>query len=82
MAYQKPHLPEKICEHCQKPMVWRKAWRNVWDTVKYCSTACQRQANRQRRQAGEEIWAQAPKADTTATQRFKRPRKVRALPKN
>ncbi|MDO8962400.1 MAG: DUF2256 domain-containing protein [Methylophilus sp.] len=29
-------------------MVWRKAWGNNWDAVKYCSTQCSRSAKSQR----------------------------------
>ncbi len=81
MAHSKPNLAEKICVHCQKPMVWRKAWRNCWETVKYCSNACQRQANRQARQS-EPAHAPPPNMEPSLkTQRFNRPRKVLALPK-
>jgi hypothetical protein len=37
---KKENLPQKICVVCQRPMVWRKKWEKVWDTVKYCSDAC------------------------------------------
>ena len=81
MAHSKPNLPEKPCLHCAKPMVWRKAWQKTWDDVKYCSTACQRQANREARR----IEATEVEDDDTPppikTQRFNRPRKMRALPK-
>nr|WP_232418488.1 DUF2256 domain-containing protein [Methylotenera sp. 1P/1] len=29
-------------------MVWRKAWANNWDAVKYCSTHCSRAAKSKR----------------------------------
>ena len=40
----KQFLPSKICEQCQRPMVWRKSWAKNWDQIKYCSDACRRQA--------------------------------------
>jgi hypothetical protein len=55
MAHHKPNLPEKPCVYCAKPMLWRKAWAKTWDSVMYCSNACQRHANRARRQAGEAV---------------------------
>lgn len=39
---KKENLPVKLCKHCQRPMVWRKKWRNNWDEVSYCSDACRR----------------------------------------
>ncbi len=38
----KANLPSKDCRHCGRPMVWRKKWRNNWDSVLYCSDACRR----------------------------------------
>jgi hypothetical protein len=32
--------PSKICPTCQKPFTWRKAWKNNWDSVIYCSDRC------------------------------------------
>lgn len=32
----------KICEHCGKPMEYRKKWRNNWSEVKFCSERCRR----------------------------------------
>ena len=32
--------PSKICPVCGKPFTWRKAWRNNWDSVIYCSDRC------------------------------------------
>ena len=40
MAHKKLNLPEKICEHCQRPFAWRKKWQRCWQDVKYCSDAC------------------------------------------
>jgi len=41
----KQNLPRKICVVCAREMVWRHAWRNNWDAVKYCSNACRRKAS-------------------------------------
>lgn len=38
----KSFLPTKPCVACGRPMSWRRAWRNTWDSVKYCSDACRR----------------------------------------
>jgi hypothetical protein len=85
MAHSKTNLPpnssEKPCAHCAKPMVWRKAWKAVWDDVKYCSTACQRQANREARRTAPVVAEDDDAPPPLKTQRFNRPRKVRALPK-
>ncbi|MEI7969043.1 MAG: DUF2256 domain-containing protein [Betaproteobacteria bacterium] len=35
-------LETKICARCQRPMTWRKAWRNNWEAVRYCSDRCRR----------------------------------------
>ncbi|XOV87919.1 MAG: DUF2256 domain-containing protein [Pseudomonadota bacterium] len=43
MAHQKPHLPTRICVHCQKPFSWRKKWAGCWKDVRYCSDRCRRQ---------------------------------------
>ncbi len=32
--------PSKICPVCGLPFTWRKAWRNNWDNVIYCSDKC------------------------------------------
>jgi hypothetical protein len=32
--------PTKICPTCQKPFAWRKAWKNNWESVIYCSDRC------------------------------------------
>ena len=42
MAHKKANLPEKICVVCQRPFAWRKKWKDVWDSVKYCSEKCRR----------------------------------------
>jgi hypothetical protein len=39
---KKENLPEKLCERCGKPMVWRKKWEKTWDQVKFCSEKCRR----------------------------------------
>ncbi|MCS7029391.1 MAG: DUF2256 domain-containing protein [Bacteroidia bacterium] len=46
--YTKPNLPQKICEHCHRPMVWRKAWAKNWEQVKYCSDKCRKEAKRKK----------------------------------
>jgi hypothetical protein len=37
---KKQHLPEKICQTCQRPFTWRKKWEKNWESVKYCSKKC------------------------------------------
>lgn len=37
---EKRNLPQKICEHCQRPFYWRKKWERDWKNVKYCSQKC------------------------------------------
>jgi len=49
MAHHKPHLPEKICLHCQRAFSWRRKWWRCWDEVRYCSQACKQAARRQAR---------------------------------
>ncbi|QUD90704.1 DUF2256 domain-containing protein [Phenylobacterium montanum] len=34
--------PTKICKTCGRPFSWRKAWRNCWEDVRYCSERCRR----------------------------------------
>jgi hypothetical protein len=36
----KQSLPSKPCAVCGRDMVWRKAWRNTWESVLYCSENC------------------------------------------
>ena len=50
-SMKKQHLPEKICQHCQRPYTWRKKWEKVWLEVKFCSTACSNAARRSRKQS-------------------------------
>jgi hypothetical protein len=38
----KTFLPSKPCSVCGRDMTWRRAWRNNWEAVKYCSDACRR----------------------------------------
>ncbi|WP_186569958.1 DUF2256 domain-containing protein [Synechococcus sp. PROS-U-1] len=40
------NLPSKICPVCHRPFEWRKAWRNCWDDVVYCSERCRRRKNK------------------------------------
>ncbi|MTJ00957.1 DUF2256 domain-containing protein [Idiomarina piscisalsi] len=42
MTHKKPHLPNKVCETCQRPFSWRKKWKDCWENVKYCSERCRR----------------------------------------
>ncbi len=42
---KKENLPQKVCETCGRPFVWRKKWANNWDSVKYCSTRCRNNRN-------------------------------------
>ena len=39
---KKGDLPQKICQRCGRPMVWRKAWAKTWEAVKYCSDRCKK----------------------------------------
>lgn len=48
MTHRKPHLPQRICQHCQRPFSWRKKWERCWDEVKYCSERCRRSARQQK----------------------------------
>ncbi|WP_082490687.1 DUF2256 domain-containing protein [Aureimonas sp. Leaf454] len=43
---RKADLPVKICAQCARPMVWRKKWERTWETVKYCSERCRRDAKK------------------------------------
>ncbi|RFM24750.1 MAG: DUF2256 domain-containing protein [Candidatus Thermochlorobacter aerophilum] len=49
IRYQKSNLPEKLCEHCHRPMAWRKAWAKNWENVKYCSERCRKAAKHARK---------------------------------
>ncbi|MCA3217580.1 MAG: DUF2256 domain-containing protein [Burkholderiales bacterium] len=42
----KSFLPSKPCAGCGHPMVWRKAWARSWESVRYCSERCRRQATK------------------------------------
>ncbi|MFZ9643063.1 MAG: DUF2256 domain-containing protein [Candidatus Methylopumilus sp.] len=42
---KKSNFPSKICLTCNRPFVWRKKWKLVWDDVKYCSNACRNSKN-------------------------------------
>ncbi|MBI5335522.1 MAG: DUF2256 domain-containing protein [Burkholderiales bacterium] len=48
----KQSLPSKPCQHCGRPMSWRKRWARSWDEVRYCSDRCRAEAAAQRRSAG------------------------------
>jgi len=40
----KQALPSKPCVVCAKPMTWRKSWAKNWESVKFCSERCRRNA--------------------------------------
>ncbi len=40
---RKADLPQKVCACCGRPFAWRKAWKDCWDEVRYCSERCRRQ---------------------------------------
>ena len=44
----------KICQACERPMVWRKAWERCWDEVKFCSDKCKKTARSKNKPPGEE----------------------------
>ncbi|MCC5947729.1 MAG: DUF2256 and DUF3253 domain-containing protein [Nitriliruptoraceae bacterium] len=35
-------VAEKPCRSCGRTIIWRKAWADDWDEVRYCSAACRR----------------------------------------
>ena len=41
---RKSELPQKICITCGRPFTWRRKWARDWETVKYCSQRCARDA--------------------------------------
>ena len=40
---KKGFLPEKPCQGCGRPMIWRKKWERDWDNIKFCSDRRRRQ---------------------------------------
>ncbi|MBD3755773.1 MAG: DUF2256 domain-containing protein [Gammaproteobacteria bacterium] len=46
MTHKKLHLPQKTCPVCSRAFVWRKKWRLNWESVRYCSERCRRQAGK------------------------------------
>ncbi|MCC9623066.1 DUF2256 domain-containing protein [Thalassospira sp. MA62] len=38
----KSDLPHKLCAACGRPFVWRRKWKDCWDTVLYCSDQCRK----------------------------------------
>ncbi|MAT72595.1 MAG: hypothetical protein CMJ58_24115 [Planctomycetaceae bacterium] len=42
MPHSKPHLPQKPCAVCGRPIAWRKKWSQCWQQVRYCSDRCRR----------------------------------------
>jgi len=53
-AGNKARLDSKPCQCCNRPMTWRKAWAKNWESVRYCSERCSRDAARKRRGGGAE----------------------------
>ena len=43
---KKGDLPQKPCQHCNRPFAWRKKWEKVWDEVRFCSDRCRSEAKR------------------------------------
>ncbi|MCG6121395.1 MAG: DUF2256 domain-containing protein [Microvirga sp.] len=41
---KKSELPTKICPVCSRPFAWRKKWERDWESVRYCSERCRREA--------------------------------------
>ena len=37
---RKGDLPSKPCQHCNRPMEWRRKWADHWAEVRYCSKRC------------------------------------------
>ncbi|MBK1827946.1 DUF2256 and DUF3253 domain-containing protein [Haloferula rosea] len=35
--------PPKSCHSCGRTIEWRRKWKDNWDEVRYCSSACRRQ---------------------------------------
>ena len=58
------HKLAKDCQHCHRPMTWRKKWERNWDTVIYCSDKCKKEAAQQRRRSSrqEQQQQEAPAA--------------------
>ncbi len=46
---RKADLPTKDCAHCGRPFAWRKAWARDWESVRFCSDRCRREAKAARR---------------------------------
>jgi hypothetical protein len=40
---KKQHLPQKNCETCHRPFIWRKKWEKIWEEIKYCSERCRKE---------------------------------------
>jgi hypothetical protein len=55
---KKGQLPTRDCAACGRPFEWRKKWAATWETVRYCSARCRRQARHtpslERHQEGKE----------------------------
>ncbi|PSR13250.1 MAG: DUF2256 domain-containing protein [Bacteroidetes bacterium] len=50
-AKQKSDLPQKKCQHCQRPFTWRKKWERVWEEVKFCSDRCRQESRKNKNHA-------------------------------
>jgi len=33
----------RTCQRCGRIIEWRRKWKDVWDSIRYCSDACRRQ---------------------------------------
>ena len=47
---RKENLPRKTCAACGRPFAWRRKWARDWENVRYCSEACRRGRNQERRE--------------------------------
>jgi hypothetical protein len=43
---KKSELPTKICAACGLPFTWRKKWERDWESVRYCSDRCRKDAGK------------------------------------
>jgi hypothetical protein len=43
---RKADLPQKSCLTCGRPFLWRKKWRDDWESVKFCSQRCRAEYKR------------------------------------
>jgi hypothetical protein len=52
---KKADLPQKTCQICGLPFVWRKKWERDWDEVRYCSDRCREAAAVRRPKEGKPV---------------------------